>query len=193
MYDYVVNFTSHGFLQGTSSSNSSALVYFLPNGTIAAVYQSKHNYTGFLALSFGLQYEEMLFLVQSFGGNNTGTSMNATSIARYQVGSPENETVGSVNMTVTTYDLTIPNFNFSATAGTTTGTTSTATTTTVTSTSSSSSSATSGTNSSSGIIFKIGRIYEGGRLATYLLVYYYVPGLILLQVTNLVRASYGMS
>jgi hypothetical protein len=167
-FDYVVNFTLQGYLEGKSSSNTSAMAWFLPNGTLAAVYYQNHNYTGLFALSFGSAFVELLSTVQVYGSNSSG--LNSTYLAQYQVGSIVNETIGSVKMNVTTYDITFLSNITSSTTTSTTGTSS---------------------GNSTGEILKIGRITQHGRLVTYLDVYEYLAGLLLLQVTNCTRASYS--
>lgn len=168
--DYQVNFTSHSYLEGKSASNSSAIYYYLSNGTVSAVYMDNHNYTGLFALSFSFQYDLLLTDLVSFGGNSS--FLNDTALSNFQVGAPVNETIGSVVMNVTTYNIAVPsNVTSTATkAGTTTTTTGNTTTT---------------------AILKIGRIESNGKLVTSLLVYEDYGGSIIIKITNLTLAHYS--
>lgn len=174
-FDYEVNFTEQAFLEGVSSANSSSLIWYLPNGTAAAVYYQNHNYTGLFALTMSTQYE-VLFLT------TLGLADNITQIAPFQVGSPVEQTIGSVPMNITTYDLTFP-ANFTLTTTNTTTTTNNSSTTT--------SSSTNSTQTSNDITVKVGTIASNGRIVASLTVYYYIPEFVTFQVTNLTRAAYS--
>lgn len=168
-YDYQVNFTSHSYLEGKSSSNSSAIYYYLSNGTVSAVYMNNHNYTGFFALSFSFQYDLLLTDLVSFGGNTS--SFNETSLSKFQVGAPVNETIGTVDMNVTTYNVEIPS---NATSSTTEKGGNTTTT---------------GNNTSA--IVKIGTIESKGKVVTSLLVYEDYGSFVIIKITSLTRAHYS--
>lgn len=167
-HDYQVNFTSQSYLEGKPSSNSSALFYYLSNGTVSAVYMKNHNYTGLFALSFSFQYELLLTALVSFGSNSS--SLNDTSLSRFQVGNPVNETIGNVAINVTTYNLTIPS-NATSTSTTKGGTT-------------------TSENSITALV-KIGRIESNGKIVTSLLVYEDYGGSVIVKITSLTRAHYS--
>lgn len=103
---YEVNITLSGFLQGKSSSNSSLLAWFAPNGTATIVDEAGHNYTGFLAESFSISSTEVLVSSQAFLLDENATEK--ATLSHFQVGNTVPVKFGPTTLNVTTYNITAP-------------------------------------------------------------------------------------